>query len=103
MNEAIAALDRIPLFEGVDRGAITTERLGGLTNRNYKITSPAGTYVPRPLAHLEQGRISEEVNVHDRRNDQAGPPERLRNVLDLAVLAGGEHKTAAQEWPDREP
>ena len=41
MDEAIAALDRIPIFADIDRGAITTERLGGLTNRNYKIESPA--------------------------------------------------------------
>ena len=47
MDEAIAALDRIPLFAGVERERITTERLGGLTNRNYKIECPAGNFVLR--------------------------------------------------------
>ena len=46
-NEALDRLDAISLFDGIDRAAITTERLGGLTNRNYKIVSPVGRYVLR--------------------------------------------------------
>ena len=67
MNEAIAALDRIPLFEGVDRGAITTERLGGLTNRNYKIASPAGTYVLRLAGEGTGEYIDRKVEEHNAR------------------------------------
>jgi thiamine kinase-like enzyme len=45
--EILATLDRVPAFEGVDRAEIRLEKLGGLTNQNYKITTPAGTFVLR--------------------------------------------------------
>ena len=65
-NDVSGALDRIPLFDGVDRAAITTERLGGLTNRNYRIESPVGHYVLR-LAGEGTGeyidRAAEELNA----------------------------------------
>lgn len=47
MEEIFAALERIPLFRGIDTDGLGVERLGGLTNRNYKISSPVGIYVLR--------------------------------------------------------
>ncbi|MEO3884784.1 choline/ethanolamine kinase family protein [Nonomuraea sp. B5E05] len=41
-------LDRIPLLSGVPRAV--EELPGGLTNRNYKVTTPGGTYVVRVSA-----------------------------------------------------
>jgi len=38
-------LDRIPLFRGVTRDV--SELAGGLTNRNYKVTTPDGCFVVR--------------------------------------------------------
>jgi len=40
-------LKRVPDLEQVDFAHITAERLGGLTNRNYKVTTPIGTFVLR--------------------------------------------------------
>jgi thiamine kinase-like enzyme len=40
-------LKRVPEFEEVDLGRVTADRLGGLTNRNYKVASPIGTFVLR--------------------------------------------------------
>jgi thiamine kinase-like enzyme len=45
--ELLGLLDRIPAFEGVDREKIGIEKLGGLTNQNYKVTAPAGSFVLR--------------------------------------------------------
>jgi thiamine kinase-like enzyme len=45
--EILATLDRIPAFEGVDRAEIRIEQLGGLTNRNHKVTTPRGIFVLR--------------------------------------------------------
>ena len=67
MDEAIAALDRIPLFADIDRGAIATERLGGLTNRNYKIASPAGKFVLRLAGEGTGDYIDRKVEEHNAR------------------------------------
>jgi thiamine kinase-like enzyme len=45
--EALAALARIPLLANMPAAEISTERLGGLTNRNFKITAATGRYVLR--------------------------------------------------------
>ncbi len=45
--EILATLDRVPELEAVDRAQIGIEKLGGLTNRNYKVTTPIGTFVLR--------------------------------------------------------
>jgi thiamine kinase-like enzyme len=45
--EILATLDRVPELETVDRAEISIEKLGGLTNQNYKITTPIGTFVLR--------------------------------------------------------
>ena len=41
-HEAVQALLRIPLFSGQEPGDFDFQRLGGLTNRNYKVT-PKGS------------------------------------------------------------
>ena len=41
--EALAALKRIPLLAQEPAEKLSTERLGGLTNRNYKITAPVAS------------------------------------------------------------
>jgi len=46
VSEPVAILlDRIPLFRGVTRDV--SELAGGLTNRNYKVTTPDGCFVVR--------------------------------------------------------
>src|SRR5215813_6314585 len=45
--EILATLDRVPELETVDRAAISLEKLGGLTNKNYKVTTPLGVFVLR--------------------------------------------------------
>ena len=67
MSEAIEALDRIPLFEGVDRAKITAERLGGLTNRNYRIGSAAGDFVLRLAGEGTGEYIDRKVEEHNAR------------------------------------
>ena len=67
MDEAFAALARIPLFAGVDRGAITAERLGGLTNRNYKVTSPLGSFVLRLAGEGTSAYIDRAVEAYNAR------------------------------------
>ena len=66
-NEAIETLGRIPLFDGVDTGEIRTERLGGLTNRNYKIESPVGNYVLRLAGEGTDDYIDRKVEEHNAR------------------------------------
>jgi len=67
MDEALTALARIPLFDGVDRATITAERLGGLTNRNYKIASPVGTFVLRLAGEGTSAYIDRAVEEHNAR------------------------------------
>ncbi len=66
-GEAIEALARIPLFDGVDRAAIAAERLGGLTNRNYKIASPVGNFVLRLAGEGTEDYIDRKVEEHNAR------------------------------------
>ena len=46
-KDVVAALGRIPLFEGTAEQDMSAERLGGLTNRNYRIEFPIGRFVLR--------------------------------------------------------
>jgi thiamine kinase-like enzyme len=45
--EVLPFLDRIPELAAVARTDIRVERLGGLTNKNYKVTTPRGLFVLR--------------------------------------------------------
>jgi thiamine kinase-like enzyme len=47
IDEVETYLRRVPDFEQVDFAHVSAERLGGLTNRNYKVTAPIGTFVLR--------------------------------------------------------
>lgn len=47
MDEVHARLARIPMFAGLAPGAYEVERLGGLTNRNYRIDVAGDQYVLR--------------------------------------------------------
>jgi thiamine kinase-like enzyme len=47
LAEILPYLDRVPDLEGVDREQIEVERLGGLTNLNYRIATPLGVFVLR--------------------------------------------------------
>ena len=64
-QEALTALRRIPLLAGVPAAQIATERLGGLTNRNYKITGPEGRYVLRIPGEKTGDYINRAVEGHN--------------------------------------
>ena len=53
-------LKRVPDFENVDFAHVTAERLGGLTNRNYKVSSPIGAFVLRVPGEGTSEYISRE-------------------------------------------
>jgi len=70
MHEPGDAILRIPLFSGKEAGDFEFERLGGLTNRNYKVTlkgsGGAETYVLRIAGDGAEeyiNRGNEEVNA----------------------------------------
>jgi hypothetical protein len=46
-NDVLTAMRGIDLYKDVPENAIKLERLGGLTNRNYRIDSPRGRHVLR--------------------------------------------------------
>ena len=46
-NDVLAAMRGIDVFKAVPADAIKAERLGGLTNRNFRIDSPLGRHVLR--------------------------------------------------------
>ena len=47
MNDAIAALAGIPLYRGVDPARLLITRLGGLSNRSFRVAGPTGVHVLR--------------------------------------------------------
>ena len=47
MNDAIAALGDIPLYRGVDPARPSITRLGGQSNRSFRIAGPVGVHVLR--------------------------------------------------------
>src|SRR5690349_7423643 len=61
-EDALAALGQIEPFKDVAAGVIRLDRLGGLTNRNFRIESPIGRYVLR----IPGAGTSEYIN---RRNE----------------------------------
>lgn len=66
-DEALDMLARIPLFDGVDLATVQTTRLGGLTNRNYKIDSSLGTFVLRLAGEGTSAYIDRKVECHNAR------------------------------------
>ena len=66
-KEVVAALGRIALFDGVSEQDMSAERLGGLTNRNYRIDSPAGRFVLRLAGEGTSEYIDRVVEEHNAR------------------------------------
>ena len=66
-KEVAAALGRIPLFEGIREQDMRAQRLGGLTNRNYRIDGPAGCFVLRLAGEGTAQYIDRTVEEHNAR------------------------------------
>jgi thiamine kinase-like enzyme len=66
-KDVVAALGRIPLFEGTPAQDMSAERLGGLTNRNYRIECPAGRFVLRLAGEGTAAYIDRAVEEHNAR------------------------------------
>ena len=59
------AIARIPLLARAPRDEIAIEPLPGLTNRNYKITTPGGNYVLRLPGAGTENYIDRAAEAHD--------------------------------------
>ncbi len=66
-KDVAAALGRIPFFEGTPAQEMSAERLGGLTNRNYRIECPAGRFVLRLAGEGTAEYIDRAVEEHNAR------------------------------------
>lgn len=66
-KEVVVALRRIALFEGVSEQDMHAQRLGGLTNRNYRIDAPAGRFVLRLAGEGTSAYIDRVVEEHNAR------------------------------------
>src|SRR5579859_181271 len=66
-DEALAALKRIPLLAGRKPAEIALERLGGLTNRNYKVSAGGECYVLRIPGEKTSDYIDRKVEAHNAR------------------------------------
>lgn len=66
-KDVAAALGRIPLFEGTNEQDMSAKRLGGLTNRNYRIECPAGRFVLRLAGEGTAEYIDRAVEEHNTR------------------------------------
>lgn len=59
-----AALSRIPALKGLAAADIKSERLGGLTNRNYRLDTPKGKFVLRIPGAGTSEYISRKNEAH---------------------------------------
>jgi len=66
-KEIVAVLERIPLFDGMRSQDMGAQRLGGLTNRNYRIDCPAGRFVLRLAGEGTSEYIDRAVEEHNAR------------------------------------
>ena len=66
-EEVFEALARIPAFGGIAPEALTVERLGGLTNRVYRVAGPNGTTVLRIPGEGTEDYIDRAVEAHNAR------------------------------------
>jgi thiamine kinase-like enzyme len=66
-KEVIEAVGKITLFDGVDTKDVRAERLGGLTNRNYRIDAPNGRFVLRLAGEGTSEYIDRAVEEHNAR------------------------------------
>jgi thiamine kinase-like enzyme len=66
-DDIAAILSRIPLFAGRPLAGLAVERLGGLTNRNYKLTLGAERYVLRIAGDGTDRFIDRAAELHNAR------------------------------------
>ena len=66
-EEALAALRRIPALAGKLAGGFGVERLGGLTNRNYKVSLGEERFVLRIPGDKTSDYINRQVEAHNAR------------------------------------
>jgi thiamine kinase-like enzyme len=97
-----ATLARVPLFAGRSLTGLATERLGGLTNRNYKLTLGAESYVLRIAGEGTERFIDRAAELHNARAAAAAgvAPEILfcdpaSGLLLTRFIAGGQALDAA--------
>ncbi len=67
MEEVFKDLARVPRFKGVARERIGCAQLGGLTNRNYKVSVDGESYVLRVAGEGTSEYIDREVEAHNAR------------------------------------
>jgi thiamine kinase-like enzyme len=67
-DDVLAVMRGIPLFRDVPADAIKLERLGGLTNRNFRIDSPLGRHVLRIPGAGTSEYISRKNEAHAARS-----------------------------------
>ena len=67
-NDVLTAMRGIDLYKDVPESAIKLERLGGLTNRNYRIDSPLGRHVLRIPGAGTSEYISRKNEAHAARS-----------------------------------
>jgi len=67
MEEVFEQLARVPLFKEVPPARIAAERLGGLTNRNYKVMLGGAAYVLRVAGEGTSDYIDRKVEAHNAR------------------------------------
>ena len=63
-NDVLTAMRGIDLFKNVPENAVKLERLGGLTNRNFRIDSPLGRHVLRIPGAGTSEYISRKNEAH---------------------------------------
>ncbi len=66
-TDVVTALGRIPLLEGLTESDMSAVRLGGLTNRNFRIDSPVGRFVLRLAGDGTSEYIDRSVEEHNAR------------------------------------
>jgi thiamine kinase-like enzyme len=66
-EKIVAALARIPVFDGIARETVTCERLGGLTNLVYKLEAGDTRYLLRIAGEGTEDYIDRAVEGHNAR------------------------------------
>jgi thiamine kinase-like enzyme len=64
-EEILRALSAIPIFAGISAGRREIERIGGLTNRNYRITTGPDSYVLRLAGAGTAAYIDRRAEEHN--------------------------------------
>ncbi len=82
-NEAAHAMLRIPLFSGRETGDFDFERLGGLTNRNYKVTAKGSGGEEAYVLRIAEDGTEEYIN---RRNEEVNAKAAARAGVNAEVL-----------------